>query len=105
MPSRASIKTIKATGTRSQASGGMWLWAQGWDLAVASIHHALTGPVDGQGIVFWHLHADARSLSYILCQGVMRYTSDTFPRQGPDKGIPSLRLYFLWCLHWQSIRI
>ena len=60
VPNRASIKTIRASGTRSDVNGGMWLWAQGWGPAVDCIHHALTGPVDGQGIVFWHLHEDAR---------------------------------------------
>ena len=47
VPTRAGIKTIKASGTRSEASGGMWLWAQGWGPAVACIHHALAGPADG----------------------------------------------------------
>ena len=60
VPSRAGVKTVKASGTRSEVSGGMWLWAQGWGPAVDCIHHALTGPVDGRGIVFWHLHEDAR---------------------------------------------
>ena len=47
VPTRAGIKTIKASGTRSNASGGMWLWAQRWAPAVDCIHHALVGPVDG----------------------------------------------------------
>ena len=29
VPTRAGIKTIKASGTRSEVSGSMWLWAQG----------------------------------------------------------------------------
>ena len=56
----AGVETIKVSGTRSEVCGGMWLWAQGWGHAMDCIHHALTGPVDGQGIVFWHLHEDAR---------------------------------------------
>ena len=31
--------------------------------AIACIHRALAGPVDGEGIVFRHVHEDAR---YIL---------------------------------------
>ena len=58
VPTRARIKTTKASGTRSEASGGMWLWAQGWGPAVACIHRALAGPVDAQVIVFRHLHED-----------------------------------------------
>ena len=60
VPTRASVKTAKASGTRSEVSGGMWLWAQGREPAVDCIHHALTGPVDGHGILFWHLHDDTR---------------------------------------------
>ena len=60
VPTRAGVITVKASGTRSEVSGGMWLWAPGWGPAVDCIHHALTGPVDGRDIVFWHLHEDAR---------------------------------------------
>ena len=42
VPTRAGVKTIKASGARSEASGNMWLWAQGWGPAVDCIHHALT---------------------------------------------------------------
>ena len=60
VPTRVGVKTVKASGTRSEVSGGMWLWAQGWGPAVDCIHHALIGLVDGRGIVSWHLHEDVR---------------------------------------------
>ena len=60
IPTRAGVKTIKASDTRSEASGDMWLWAQGWGPAVDCIHHVLTGPVEGRYIMFWHLLEDGR---------------------------------------------
>ena len=63
VPPRAGIKMVKASGTRSEVSGDMWLWAQGWGPTVEFIHHALIGSAIGCGIVFWHVHEDAR---YIL---------------------------------------
>ena len=59
-PTRAGVETFKGSGTRSEVSGGMWLWAQGWGPTVDCIHHALTGLVDGRDIVFWHRHEDTR---------------------------------------------
>ena len=60
VPTRAGVKTVKASGTRSEASGDMWLWAQGWGPVVDCIHQVLTAPVEGRDIMFWHLHEDAR---------------------------------------------
>ena len=59
-PTCAGVKTIKASGTRSEASGDKWLWAQGWGPTVDCIHHVLTRPVEGRDIVFWHLHEEVR---------------------------------------------
>ena len=42
VPTHAGVKTIKASGTRSEASGDKWLWAQRWGPAVDCIHHVLT---------------------------------------------------------------
>ena len=32
VPTRAGAKMVKASGTRSEVGGDMWLWVQGWGL-------------------------------------------------------------------------
>ena len=59
---RVGVKMGKASGTRSEVSGDMWLWAQGWGPALDCIHHAPIGSATGGGVVFWHLHEDARCI-------------------------------------------